>query len=124
MTQNGQCHQFCNFSNLFPLKQCKMTWNSQFHPFIFTFSNLFLWKQCRITQNNQFCLFCNLSNLFPTEAVQTDSEQLILPVSQLFQSFPTEAVQNDLEQPISPIYFYIFQSFPTEVCRMTWNDQN
>ena len=32
---------------------------------------------------------------FPTEAVQNDSEWLILPVSQLFQSFPTEAVQND-----------------------------
>ena len=32
-----------------------------------------------------------------TEVAQNDSEQPILPDSQLFQSFPTEVAQNDLE---------------------------
>ena len=49
-----------------------------------------------------------------TEVAQNDSEQPILPDSQLFQSFPTEVAQNDLEQPISPD-LQLFQSFPTEV---------
>ena len=35
-----------------------------------------------------------------TEVAQNDSEQPILPNSQLFQSFPTEVAQNDSERPI------------------------
>ena len=35
-----------------------------------------------------------------TKVPQNDSEQPILPHSQLFQSFPIEVAQNDLEQPI------------------------
>ena len=48
-----------------------------------------------------------------TKVAQNDSEQPILPNSQLFQSFPTEVAQNDLEQPISP-NSQLFQSFPTK----------
>ena len=40
--------------------------------------------------------FCNLSNYLPTKGIQNDSEQSVLPNSQLFQFFPTEAAQNDL----------------------------
>ena len=53
---------------------------------------------------------------FPTEVVQNDSEQPILPNSQLFQSFPTEVAQNDLEQPNLPDS-QLFQSFPTKVAQ-------
>ena len=45
-----------------------------------------------------------------------DSEQPILPDSQLFQSFATEVAQNDSEWPISPD-LQLFQSFPTEVAQ-------
>ena len=37
-----------------------------------------------------------------TEVAQNDSEQPILPDSQLCQSFPTGVAQNDLEWPILP----------------------
>ena len=56
----------CNFSNLFPLKWLRMTWNGQFCLFrpIHSFSNLFPPKWLRMTQNGQFHLICNFCNLF------------------------------------------------------------
>ena len=51
-----------------------------------------------------------------TKVAQNDSEQPILPNSQLFQSFPTKVAQNDSEQPISP-NSQLFWSFPTEVAQ-------
>ena len=48
-----------------------------------------------------------------TKMAQNDSEQPILPNSQLFQSFPTKVAQNDLEQPILPD-LQLFQYFPTK----------
>ena len=57
-----------------------------------------------------------------TKVAQNDSEQPILPNSQLFQSFPTEVAQNDSERPISP-YSQLFQSFPTEVALKTDSEQ-
>ena len=64
MTQNNQFYLFCNFSNLFLLKQLRMTWNGQFH-LIHNFSNLIPPKQCRMTQSSQFHPCCNFSHLFP-----------------------------------------------------------
>ena len=52
-----------HFSNLFPSKWLRITWNGQFCP-IHNFSNLFPLKQLRITLNGQFCSICNFSNLF------------------------------------------------------------
>ena len=54
----------CNFSNLFPPKWLRMTWNGQFRP-IHNFSNLFPPKWLRMTRNGQFCPIRNFSNLFP-----------------------------------------------------------
>ena len=87
----GFCLSY-NFSNLFPPKWLRMTWNGQFRP------------------------ICNFSNLFPTEVAQNDSEWPISPDSQLFQYFPTEVAQNDLEWPIFP-NSQLFQSFPTKVAQ-------
>ena len=51
-----------------------------------------------------------------TKVAQNDSEQPILPNSQLFQSFPTEVAQNDSEWPIS-LDSQLFQSFSPEVAQ-------
>ena len=51
-----------------------------------------------------------------TEVDQNDSEQPILPNSQLFQFFLIEVAQNDLEWPILPD-LQLFQSFPTKVAQ-------
>ena len=48
-----------------------------------------------------------------TKVAQNDSEQPILPNSQLCQSLPTRVTQNDLEWPILPDS-QLFQSFPTK----------
>ena len=53
---------------------------------------------------------------------QNDSEQPILPDSQLFQSFPTKVAQNDSEQPICPIHNFS-NLFPPKWLRMTQNGQ-
>ena len=55
MTQNGQFHLICNFSNLFPPKWLRMTRNGQFCV-IHNFSNFFPPKWLRITRNGQFCM--------------------------------------------------------------------
>ena len=47
---------------------------------------------------------------------QNDSEWVILPDLQLFQSFSTEVAQNDSEQPILSNSQF-FQFFPTEVAQ-------
>ena len=57
-----------------------------------------------------------------TKVAQNDSEQPILPNSQLFQSFPTEVVQNDSEWPISPNSNFS-NLFPLKWLRMIWNGQ-
>ena len=59
---------------------------------------------------------------FPSEVAQNDLEWPISPDSQLFQSFPTKVAQNDSEWPNLPDS-QLFQSFPTEVLRMTWRGQ-
>ena len=69
MTWNGQFCPICNFSNLFPPKWLRMTWNGQFCP-ICNFSNLFPPKWLRMTWNGQFCLICNFSNLFPLKCLR------------------------------------------------------
>ena len=69
MTQNGQFHPICNFSNLFPPKWLRMTQNDQFCP-ICNFSNLFPPKWLRMTRNGQFCLICIFSNLFPPKKLR------------------------------------------------------
>ena len=53
---------------------------------------------------------------FATEVAQNDSEWAISPNSQLFPSFPTKVAQNDSEQPILPDS-QLFQSFPTKLAQ-------
>ena len=68
----AQKSQFCliyNFSNLFPSKQTRMTWNGQFH-LIRNFSNFFPLKWLRMTRNSQFHSIHNLSNLFPPKGLR------------------------------------------------------
>ena len=81
MTQNGQCHQFCNFSNLFQLKQCRMTQNSQCNPFC-NFSNLFPLKWCRMTWNGQNWSKLKYLSRFSTNLHQTFRTRLTICASQ------------------------------------------
>ena len=122
MTQYDQFCLICNFSNLFPPKWLRITWNGQFCP-IHNFSNLFPLKQLRITLNDQFCSIRNFSNLFPPKQLtitwndqfrsihkfsslifshQSCSKSLRTANFTRFTTFPAEAAQNDLELPISP----------------------
>ena len=98
MTQNGQFHLICNFSNLFPPKWLRMTRNGQFHP-IRNFSHLFPPKWLKMTRNGQFCPICNFSNLFPPKWLRmTQNGQFCLIRN--FSNF-----------------------FPPKWLRMTWNGQ-
>ena len=65
--------------------------------------------------NDQVQIVAKLPN-GTTKVAQNNSEQPILPNSQLFQSFPTKVAQNDLEWPNLPDS-QLFQSFPTEVAQ-------
>ena len=94
------------------LNNSVMTQNGQFC-LIHNFSNFFSTKWLRLTRNGQFCLIATFP-IFSNKVAQNDSEWLILPDSQLFQSFLTEVAQNVLEWPILPC-LQLFQSFPTEV---------
>ena len=95
----GFCLSY-NFSNLFPPKWLRMTWNGQFS-LIHTFPIFPHWSGSEwlgIANFAQFATFLIFSH-------QSGSEWLgmaNLAWFTLFQSFPTEVAQNDSEWPILP----------------------
>ena len=100
MTWNGLFHLICNFSNLFTLKQLRMTQNNQFC-LIYNFSNLFPSKQTRMTWNGQFHLICNFSNFFPLKWLRMTRNSQFTHFA-TFPIFSPKVARNDWEWPILP----------------------
>ena len=104
----------CNFSNLFPPKWLRITWNGQFF-LICNFSNLFPPKWLRMANFTQFATF-------PIFSHQSDSQWSILPDPQLSNLFPLKWLRMTQNGQFHPICNFS-NLFPSKWLRMTRNSQ-